>query len=73
MFVPGLMGTPSIALPNITGQYVRIQMQGTGYLVLAEVEVIGCAAVQQQFAVPNMFNFLRSEKKEELLMWGGVC
>ena len=56
MFFPGLLGSPSVAMPNINGQYVRIQMEGSGYLVLAEVEVIGCTATQQ-FATPNLLNF----------------
>ena len=40
----GAVGTPSIEnLPSGTsGRYLRIQLQSTGYLVLAEVEVFGC-------------------------------
>lgn len=45
-----------MATPNINGRYVRVHMDGSGYLVLAEVEVIGCTPTQQ-FAVPNMLNF----------------
>jgi len=36
------VGSPSIDNPNTTGRYVRIQLNTTGYLILAEVEVIGC-------------------------------
>ena len=57
-FIPGQVGSPSSVLPNIVGQYVRIQMQGSGYLVLAEVEVIGCTDPNQtSLAVPNMLYF----------------
>jgi len=56
MFVGGLMGAPSVALPNISGRYVRVQMESNGYLVLAEVEVFGCTATQN-FAIPNMLDF----------------
>ncbi len=41
-FIPGQVGSPSIVSPNIEGRYVRIQMDGSGYLVIAELEVIGC-------------------------------
>ena len=34
-------GTPSVIDINTVGRYVRIQKQGTGFLILAEVEVIG--------------------------------
>ena len=54
--VPGQLGLPSVVMPNIAGRYVRIHMIGSGYLVLAEVEVFGCTAIQQ-FAVPNMLDF----------------
>ena len=41
-FIPGQVGSPSIVTPNMEGRYVRIQMDGSGYLVIAELEVIGC-------------------------------
>ncbi|MFK8009763.1 MAG: T9SS type A sorting domain-containing protein [Saprospiraceae bacterium] len=43
-FIPGQVGSPSIVTPNMEGRYVRIQMEGSGYLVIAELEVIGCEA-----------------------------
>ncbi len=56
--VSGLVGTPSTVLPNITGQYVRIQLENSGYLVLAEVEVIGCTdPTPTGFAIPHMMYF----------------
>ena len=56
--VSGLVGTPSTVLPNIIGKYVRVQMEGSGYLVLAEVEVIGCTdPTTLNYAVPNMLYF----------------
>jgi hypothetical protein len=57
-FIPGLVGSPSTVSPNIVGQYVRIQMEGSGYVVLAEVAVIGCVETSPStFAVPNMLSF----------------
>ena len=41
-FISGQVGSPNIVSPNVTGRYVRIQMQGSGFLTLAEVEVMGC-------------------------------
>ena len=41
--ISGLVGSPSIVAPQIEGRYVRIQQVGVAYLVLGEVEVIGCA------------------------------
>ncbi|MFK8010078.1 MAG: discoidin domain-containing protein, partial [Saprospiraceae bacterium] len=60
-FIPGLVGTPSTVSPSIEGKYVRIQMQGSGYLVLAEVEVMGCSNSTSNFAIPNML-FFNAEK-----------
>ena len=44
-FEQGPVGTPTIEnIPaGTTGRYVRIQLQNQGFLVLAEVEVIGCS------------------------------
>ncbi len=44
-FISGNVGSPSVVEPLIEGRYVRIQRSTSGYLVLAEVEVFGCAAV----------------------------
>ena len=40
---PGLLDSPTVNIPNATGRYVRVQLSGTGYLTLAEVEVLGCS------------------------------
>jgi hypothetical protein len=50
------LGTPSVDNPTVQGRYVRVQLASSGYLVLAEVKVIGCS-VSQTLAVPNMLNF----------------
>ena len=42
-FISGNVGSPSTVEPLIEGRYVRIQRSTSGYLVLAEVEVFGCA------------------------------
>lgn len=41
---PGQAGTPSIITVGQTGRYVRVQLVGTNYLSLVEVEVYGSAA-----------------------------
>ena len=38
----GQAGSPSNYTLNASGRYVRIQMEGSGYLTLAEVEVFAC-------------------------------
>ncbi len=43
-FISGNIGSPSTVSPNTSGRYARIQMQGSGFLTLAEVEVIGCTS-----------------------------
>ncbi len=43
-FISGTVGSPSTIEPSVEGRYVRIQRSSGGYLVLAEVEVFGCAA-----------------------------
>ena len=40
--VSGTAGTPTTQAINTTGRYVRVQLTGTAYLAIAEVEVIGC-------------------------------
>jgi hypothetical protein len=39
----GTAGTPTRLLPSATGRYVRVQLAGTNYLALAEVQVFGAA------------------------------
>ncbi len=41
-FINPIAGTPTTELINVTGQFVRIQLQGTAALALAEVEIMGC-------------------------------
>ena len=41
-FISGLVGSPSIIMPQLEGRYVRVQMQSQGNLTLGEVEVMGC-------------------------------
>jgi len=41
-FISGSVGSPTTITPQMTGRYVRVQMQGSGYLVLGEVEVMAC-------------------------------
>ncbi len=38
----GAAGTPSTININRSGRYVRVQLVGTSYLAIAEVEVMGC-------------------------------
>ena len=41
-YISGLVGSPSTINLEAEGRYVRVQMEGNGYLVLGEVEVQGC-------------------------------
>ena len=41
-FISGNIGLPSDTPINALGRYVRIQLEGTSYLSIAEVEVMGC-------------------------------
>jgi RHS repeat-associated protein len=43
-YVPGYSGTPGSINVNRTGRYVRVQLAGTDYLVLGEVQVWSAAA-----------------------------
>jgi hypothetical protein len=40
-YISGIVGSPSIVNVNRTGRYVRVQLTGTEFLSLAEVEVMG--------------------------------
>lgn len=55
-FENNLMQTPSIISTDVAGRYVRVQLSGTGYLTLAEVEIFGCPT-SQTLAAPNILNF----------------
>jgi len=43
-FISGIAGTPTTQAINTLGRYVRIQLSGTAFLAMAEVEVIGCVS-----------------------------
>ena len=60
----GVLGTPSIYSANTVGRYVRLQRNGQGHMILAEVEIYGCAlsaaprmATDLSFAIPDMIQF----------------
>jgi len=42
-YISGQVGSPSSIDLNMDVRYIRVQMEGTGYLVLGEVEAIGCS------------------------------
>ena len=52
-FISGNVGSPSTLSPNTSGRYVRVQMQGSGFLTLAEVEVIGCTSSNLNTIINN--------------------
>ena len=61
-YISGLVGSPSVFNPNVEGQYIRVQMEGSGHLVIAEFEAIGCEPpLAQNFTVPNLLT-LSAEK-----------
>ena len=41
-FIPGQVGSPSILNPNTEGRYLRVQLNESGFLMIAELEVFGC-------------------------------
>ena len=41
-FINGIVGAPSVADINRSGRYVRIQLEGSAFLSLSEVEIMGC-------------------------------
>ena len=57
-FIPGLVGSPSILTPNVEGRYIRVQLDGAGYLLVAEFEAMGCTPVVTPLAgVPELVKF----------------
>ena len=53
-FVPGTAGYPScIAIPEVVGQYVRIQLPGNVALHFGELEVYGCPEDPGQCPAPD--------------------
>lgn len=52
-FIGGDLGSPSTIDSTIGGRYLRIQRSTGGYLVLAEVEVWGCAINNDDISPPN--------------------
>jgi len=70
-YISGLVGSPSVINPNVEGQYIRVQMEGSGYLVIAELEAMGCEPpLAENFTVPNLLTF-NAEKlgQEGKLNW----
>ena len=56
-FKSGLIGYPTTISPALSGRYVRVQRSNSGYLVLAEVVIVGCLNSTTNFATPNLVNF----------------
>ena len=48
--------SPSTYNFNVTGRYVRVQHDVSGYLVMGEVQVLGCTPTQN-LSVPNVLDF----------------
>ena len=57
-YISGEVGSPSEIFPNVQGQYIRVQMEGSGYLLIAEVEALGCVPSNGLiYSVPNLLIF----------------
>ena len=77
--ISGLVGSPTAIAPQIEGRYVRVQLTGTAYLVLAEVEVMGCTISNLNsninntlIALPNsefLFFDVKKNNREVRLDW----
>jgi RHS repeat-associated protein len=50
---PGQCGTPTTVSVGRTGRYVRVQLMGTNYLHLAEVQVIGTSGQNLAVGMPS--------------------
>lgn len=64
-FISGQVGSPSVVSPNMEGRYVRIQMEGSGYLVIAELEVIGCETTNTMTLTIDNSNILQFEATKQ--------
>jgi len=69
----GIAGRPTTININRTGQYVRVQLIGTSFLVISEVEVIGCASNNSTILPQDdqeIFFQIRKNDGEAQLSWG---
>ena len=56
--ITGLVGAPSTLTPNVEGRYIRVQLDGAGFLLVAEFEAMGCTpTVAPLSAAPGLLNF----------------
>lgn len=56
--ISDLVGSPSAIFPNVEGQYIRVQLVENGYLLIAELEAIGCPSTNTlTYSVPNLLTF----------------
>lgn len=76
-FISGLVGSPSTIDLNMDVRYIRVQMEGSGYLVLGEVEAIGCVSSNltnnpNSFVQTDQEVFFQATKNdgEAQLNWG---
>ena len=69
-FISGLVGSPDVITPQMEGQYVRVHQSGGGYLVLAEVEVMGC--ISTSINSNNNINTLIALPLTEFLLFDGA-
>ncbi len=52
-FIGNQAGSPSVVDIERTGRYVRVQLQGSGVLTMAELEVMGCPPANSEFLPPS--------------------
>lgn len=67
-FISGLVGSPDVVTPQIDGRYVRVHQMNSAFLVLAEVEVMGCVVNN---ANSNNNNTLIALPLTEFLLFDG--
>ncbi len=74
-YISGLVGSPSTINLEAEGRYIRIQMEGNGYLVLGEVEVEGCVTNNVNnnlnlISIPQVIDFqVVKEAKVARILW----
>ena len=61
-FETAIAGRPTAVNIDQAGRYVRIQLNGTSFLSLAEVEVIACPIAQNYVGNESEFNFFNALK-----------
>ena len=66
-YISGLVGSPTEIFPNVEGQYIRIQREDNGHLLIAELEAWGCVNPSPlvNYTAPNLLSFEATKMGQE--------